>query len=101
VGREAPWLKRVVLAGALGGALATVAMALLLDTIYGDALGGSWREAIVHDLETFLNWSVEPQDAVVSLLLALTMLLLAVFGGLMGVAFSFFLYRFFQFLRER
>ncbi len=42
-------LKLVLLLGALGGAALSVAIALLMDVLYADSLGGTWRDAIAGD----------------------------------------------------
>ncbi len=88
----------VLLCGAIGGALLAVAVSLLLDVLYADALGGTWRDAIAKDMETFLSLSLPPGGAVVTLLFILILAVLSLFGAFMGSIFSLFVFKFIELL---
>lgn len=90
--------KRILLAGAIVGAIISVAVSLLMDTIYADSLQGTWRDAIAKDLNTFLSLGVSSGSIIVNIVFIFVLGLLAAFGALLGFIFSFFLYKFFGFL---
>ena len=90
--------KKILLAGAIVGGVISVAVSLLMDTIYADSLQGTWRDAIAKDLNTFLSLGVSSGSIIVNIVFIFVLGLLAAFGALLGFIFSFFLYKFFSFL---
>ncbi len=90
--------KRFLLAGAIVGGIMSVAVSLLMDTIYADSLQGTWRDAIAKDLNTFLSLGVSSGSVIVYVVFFFVLGLLAAFGAFLGFIFSFFLYKFFSFL---
>ena len=94
-------LKAFLLAGSALGALLGIGIAISMDSLYAGALEGSWRDAIVKDLHTFFSLNVMKNSPVVIAVFALILLILGVFGAVMGLIFSFFIYKFFEFLRAK
>jgi len=94
-------LKAFLLAGSALGALMGIGIALSMDSLYAGALEGSWRDAIVKDLHTFFSLEVTKDHPLVIAVFALILLILGVFGAVMGLIFSFFLFKFFDFLRTK
>ena len=90
--------KKFLLAGAIVGGILSVTVSLLMDTIYADALQGTWRDAIAKDLNTFLSLGVSSGSIIVNIAFVFVLGILAAFGALLGFIFSFFLYKFFSFL---
>jgi len=88
----------VLIVGAAGGAALAVAITLLLDVLYADALGGTWRDAIAKDAETFFSVSLDPGGFAVTLLYLAIILVLGLFGAFMGSLFSVLVYRFIELL---
>lgn len=93
--------KKILLAGAIVGGIISVAVSLLMDTIYADSLQGTWRDAIAKDLNTFLSLGVSSGSIIVIIVFIFVLGLLAAFGALLGFIFSFFLYKFFGFLSSK
>lgn len=93
--------KRYLFIGAVVGGVLSLALALLMDSMYADSLQGTWRDAIAKDLNTFFKLGVSPGSIIVYFFFAIVLGLLAAFGGLMGVVFSFFLYKFFSLLGSK
>jgi hypothetical protein len=93
--------KVALLAGAILGALMGIGIALSMDSLYSTGLEGSWRDAIVKDLHTFFSLEVTKGSPLVIAIFALVLLILGVFGALMGVIFSFFVYKFLDFLKTK
>ncbi|GAB4390836.1 MAG: hypothetical protein Kow0025_25560 [Thermodesulfovibrionales bacterium] len=91
-------LRRFLTAGAIAGAFLSIAISLLMDPLYSDALGGTWRDAIVNDLRNFLSLEVRRDSLLVTAILALVLSILGLFGAFMGLIFTFFVYKFFSFL---
>lgn len=88
----------VLLLGAIGGAALAVAITLLLDVLYADALGGTWRDAIAKDMETFFSVSLQPEGFAVTVLFLLIIAILGLFGAFMGSLFSVFVFKFIELL---
>jgi hypothetical protein len=90
--------KRYLLFGAIIGGILSLAITLLMDTFYADALNGTWRDAIAKDLNTFLSLGVSSSSFVVYIMFGFVLAIMTAFGSFMGFIFSFFLYKFFAFL---
>ncbi|MBI5100886.1 MAG: hypothetical protein HZB33_03470 [Nitrospirae bacterium] len=92
--------KRFLKGGAVVGGIISLAIALLMDTMYADTLQGTWRDAIAKDLNTFLSLGLSSGSVIVYLFFFFILGLLTAFGSLMGFIFSFFLYKFFGMLSK-
>jgi len=90
--------KKFLLFGAVFGGLSSIAISILMDVQFADALKGTWRDAIAKDLNTFLALGVDSHSIIVNLVFLIVLGILAAFGAFMGFIFSFFLYKFFGFL---
>lgn len=97
-GAEQRRLKKFLTAGALLGAFFSIGVSLLMDPLYSDALGGTWRDAIVSDLQNFLSISAGKDSFLVTVVFVIILTVLGVFGAFMGLIFTFFVYRFFHLL---
>jgi hypothetical protein len=93
--------KKFLLFGAVLGGLSSVAISILMDVQFADALKGTWRDAIAKDLNTFLALGVDSHSIIVNIVFLIVLGILAAFGAFMGFIFSFFLYKFFGFLTDR
>lgn len=93
-------LKRILIVGAVVGGVLAVTVSLLLDVLFADSLNGTWRDAIVLDLNNFLKLDVTVNSPIVFIVFGIILLVLAGFGAIMGVIFTFFMIRFFNFLKS-
>ncbi|UCG77391.1 MAG: hypothetical protein JSV21_07330 [Nitrospirota bacterium] len=93
-------LKRILIVGAVIGGVLAVTVSLLLDVLFADSLNGTWRDAIVLDLNNFLKLDVTVNSPIVFIVFGIILLVLAGFGAIMGVIFTFFMIRFFNFLKS-
>ena len=91
--------KRFLLCGAATGGVMSLAISLLMDTMFADQ--GTWRDAIAKDLNTFFSLGVTSKSFFVYIFFVFVLAVLAAFGAFMGFIFSFFLYKFFGFLTSR
>lgn len=90
--------RRLIISGALVGAVMTIVVSLLMDVLYADALQGTWRDAISLDLNRYFSVTLAPDSLVVYLLYGVVLLFLSGFGALMGVVFALITYKFLSFL---
>lgn len=91
-------LKTLIRAGAALGALASVGIALMMDVMFADSMGGTWRAAISDDFQALFAMDYPPGSFPVTLVFIAIMLVLGLFGALMGTAFVAFIYKFIQML---
>lgn len=93
-------LRIFLLSGSILGALLGIGIALSMDSLYAGTLEGSWRDAIVKDLHTFFSMNAGKSSPIVIIIFILILLVLGAFGAFMGLIFSFFMYKFFDFLKR-
>jgi hypothetical protein len=93
--------KRYLLFGAIIGGILSLSITLLMDTFYADVLNGTWRDAIAKDLNTFFSLGVSSASFIVYLMFGVVLAIMTAFGSFMGFIFSFFLYKFFEFLGSK
>jgi|Deesub1362A_J573_1020465.scaffolds.fasta_scaffold48547_1 hypothetical protein len=84
--------------GALIGGLISIVITFLMDFLFADALQGTWRGAISHDLNRCLSINTTPDSFLVYIVFGIILIILFLIGALMGSLFSLIIYRFFQFL---
>ncbi len=90
--------KRFLLCGAVSGGILSLAISLMMDSIFADSLQGTWRDAIAKDLNTFFSLGVSSASFIVYTVFFFVLGILAAFGALLGFIFSFFLYKLFELL---
>jgi hypothetical protein len=93
--------KAVTITGSAIGAIASIVIALSMDAVYKDSLGGSWRGAIAKDLHTFLGVNSPETSLLVLALFIFTLIVLGAFGSVVGLMFSFFVYKFLDMLQRK
>jgi hypothetical protein len=93
--------KRYLLFGAIIGGILSLSITLLMDTFYADVLNGTWRDAIAKDLNTFFSLGVSSASFIVYAMFGVVLAIMTAFGSFMGFIFSFFLYKFFEFLSSK
>ena len=93
--------KKFLLFGALTGGIMSLVITILMDSLFAGASQGTWRDAIAKDLNSFFHLGVSSASFVVNILFVFVLALMAAFGSFMGFIFSFFLYKFFQFLGSK
>lgn len=91
-------LKKLIWASAALGALASIGIALMMDIMFADSLGGTWRFAISDDFQALFARDYPPESLPVTLVFIGIMLVLGLFGALMGTVFVAFIYKFIQML---
>ncbi len=93
--------RKFLIGGAIVGALMSVSITLLMDSMYSESMQGTWRDAIAKDLNSLMSLGVTSKSIVVYLAFFVILAILAAFGALMGFIFSFFLYKFFELLGKK
>jgi hypothetical protein len=90
--------KRFLLCGAVCGGILSLAISLMMDSLFADSLQGTWRDAIAKDLNTFLSLGVTSGSFIVYVVFIFVLGILSAFGAFLGFIFSFFLYKLFELL---
>ncbi len=90
--------RKFLFGGAIIGGLMSLTISLLMDTMYGESMQGTWRDAIAADLNNIMSLGVSSTSMVVTMAFIVILAVLAAFGAFMGFIFSFFLYKFFELL---
>ena len=80
------------------GAAASIAVSLLMDLLYADALNGTWRDAIARDFNRMFSAAFTADSPVVYLAFLVILAILAGVGALFGALCSMVIYRFFSFM---
>lgn len=92
-------LKRYLFVGAIIGGLMSLAITFLMDTLFAESLNGTWRDAIVSDLNNIFHLETTRNSLIVFIIFGVILVILGGFGAFMGVIFTFLVYRFFAFLK--
>lgn len=100
MGKQTNKAKKFFLIGSGVGAILSVAVALLMDSVYADTLKGTWRDAIAKDIGKLFHSTFSPDSFIVYVFFLLILLALAAIGGFFGAAGSVFIYRFLKFMGE-
>jgi hypothetical protein len=93
-------LKRFLMTGAIVGGILAITITLLMDVLFAESLNGTWRDAIVSDLHNFFKINVTVNSPIVFVVFGIILLVLSGFGAIMGVIFTFFIIKFFSFLKS-
>lgn len=93
--------KKILLVGAVVGGLISLGISLFMDTLYADAMQGTWRDAIAKDLNNLTSFAFSSSSITVTIVFLFVLSLLTAFGAFMGLIFSFFLYKFFELLGRK
>lgn len=96
--RKRELTRRALLAGGIAGGVLSVVISVLMDFMVSDSLQGTWRDAIVNDLERFMSISLSPDSFITYILFVLVLLLLAVIGAAIGAVFAYIVFRFLEIL---
>jgi hypothetical protein len=90
--------REFLLIGAIIGGIFSLALTLLMDTMYADSFQGTWRDAIAKDINTFFSLGVSADSIIVYVVFFFVLAILTAFGAFLGFIFSFFMYKFFNLL---
>lgn len=93
-------LRRFVFTGGAVGAAFGLLSPFLMDFLLHDALRSTWKETIASDLKLLFSLDVPVGGFIVMTAMALIMLVMGLFGALMGVSVSCAVFRFILFLNR-
>ena len=93
-------LKRFLITGAIVGGILAITITLLMDVFFAESLNGTWRDAIVSDLHNFFKITVTISSPIVFVVFGIILIVLSGFGAVMGMIFTFFIIKFFSFLKS-
>ena len=89
---------KIICVGGLAGSIGMLIISLLMDSLYADALQGTWRDAISKDLGSLLGSPPSPDGVLVYIVFGMVLLVLMMIGAFMGIICAFYIHRLFSFL---
>ena len=89
--------KALLIGAGIGGVLSLV-ISLLMDLLASGQAQGTWRDAIVNDLDMFMSITISPDSLIAYLLFVLVMIFMAAVGAAIGAVFSYIVFRFLEML---
>lgn len=90
--------RQIVIASAIFGGVMSLIVSIMMDFMFADALQGTWRDAIVHDMDHFFSITLSHDSLLVYLLYVLVMALLTAIGAAIGAAFGYIIQKFLSML---
>ncbi len=90
--------RQLLIGGGIVGAVLTLVVSVLMDFLYSDALQGTWRDAIVHDMDLYFQIQLEPNSFPVYVIFALVFFFLSLIGAVIGMVFMIILHKFLKIL---
>jgi len=90
--------RKALIAGGIFGGVLSVVISVLMDFMASDSLQGTWRDAIVNDLDRFMSVVISPDSLTAYALFVVVMLFLAAMGAGIGAMFSYIVFRFLEML---
>lgn len=85
--------RTAVIIGATAGAVLSIVTTFLLDVLYAESLGGTWRDAIVSDMQNMFDVTLDAGSLSVTMIFGLVIAFLSAFGALLGGVFAAFVYK--------
>lgn len=92
-------MKRAFRVGLILGFISGILVGLTMDLLFKDSLGGTWSQAVSHDLTQILGRPVNPDSPLVILGVIFLIALIGIIGSFIGGVVGIFLYRLFTLLK--
>ena len=93
-------MKKAFYIGAAAGGILGAVIALSMDFLLGNTVGGSWSEAVAHDLNYYFKVNLHENHVLVILGVFIVIGIIVAFGSLIGGAFSVMVTRLFNMLTK-
>ncbi|MCX7794736.1 MAG: hypothetical protein N2257_10110 [Thermodesulfovibrionales bacterium] len=93
-------MKRTFKIGMIAGFFVGVVVSLSMDIVFKDALGGSWADAVSHDLSLLFGRPLSPNSFIVIMGVFIVIGLVGLIGAFIGGVVGVFLYRLFSLLKN-
>ena len=90
--------KPFLIAGAIFGGAISLVISVMMDFMFSDTLQGTWRDAIVKDMDKYFSMTISPDSALAYILFIVTLILMAVIGAAMGAACAYVIHKFLSLL---
>ncbi|HWR88877.1 MAG TPA: hypothetical protein VN260_01330 [Dissulfurispiraceae bacterium] len=94
-------MKKAVVVGMILGAMTGILIALSMDLLLGDSLGGGWKEAMAKDLNHLFKTHFSPDHVVVYIGVFFAIALIGLFGAFFGAFFGLIAGQIFNMLKDR
>jgi hypothetical protein len=86
--------------GFIAGFIFSIIVCFFLDIAFRDSLGGTWLDAVAHDLSLLLKREIPKNSILVIAVVSLIFMLLGFLGGLMGGVAGIIISKFFESLDD-
>lgn len=93
-------MKKAVVVGMIIGAMTGILIALSMDLLLGDSLGGGWKEAMAKDLNRLFKTALPPDHVVVYLGVFVVISIIGLFGAFFGAFFGLIAGQIFNMLKD-
>lgn len=88
-------MKKAFYVGAIIGGLFGIIIALSMDLVLGETLGGGWRKAVANDLNKLFNSNLSENNIIVLIGVVISIGIIGLFGSIIGGIFSVMIARIF------
>jgi hypothetical protein len=88
-------MKKAFYIGVIVGGLFGIIIALSMDLVLGETLGGGWRKAVASDLNKLFNSNLSENNLIVLIGAFISIGIIGFFGSLIGGIFSVMIARIF------
>lgn len=91
-------MKKAFYVGVIAGGLFGIIIALSMDLVLGETLGGGWRKAVANDLNKLFNSNLSENNIIVLIGVFISIGIIGLFGSIIGGIFSVMIARIFLIL---
>lgn len=88
-------MKKAFYVGVIAGGLFGIIIALSMDLVLGETLGGGWRKAVANDLNKLFNSNLSENNIIVLIGVVISIGIIGLFGSIIGGIFSVMIARIF------
>ena len=93
-------MKKAFYAGAIFGGVLGIVVALSMDLLLGQSIGGGWSEAVAHDLNNLFKTNLSNHHFIVILGVLVVISFIGLFGSFIGGVFFVMAARLFKMLTK-
>ncbi len=93
-------MKKAFYVGAIFGGVLGIVVALSMDILLGQSIGGGWSEAVAHDLNYLFKTNLSNHHFIVILGVLVVISFIGLFGSFIGGVFSVMAVRLFKMLTK-
>jgi hypothetical protein len=93
-------MKKIFYVGVIIGGIFGIVIALSMDLVLGNTLGGGWSDAVAHDLNRLFKTNLSSDNILVIIGVVLSISIIGLIGAFIGGIFSIMIARIFVILTK-